>query len=52
MMHGRKNIKIQDRLPRNVGNYHCRLRNIAEERISHLHRGRNLKPRLGKVNLK
>jgi len=37
---------VTDRLSRNVGNYESTLRNIAEERISHLHRGGNLKSRI------
>jgi hypothetical protein len=34
-----------DRLSRNVDNYQYALRNIQEERISHLHRGGSLKSR-------
>jgi hypothetical protein len=33
-----------DRLFRNVDKYHSRLRNISEDRLSHLHRGNSLIP--------
>ena len=38
--------------PRNVGNYKSTLRDIPEERISHLHRGGSLKLREGSTNMK
>ena len=42
--------EVQGNLSRNVGNNQSTLRNIPEERRSHLHRGRSLKSHHQRIN--